>query len=377
MAEPGWYPDPAGRYHFRYFDGITWSRNVSLNGVAGEDPVPVDQPSESQWTYCRACGAVCRYDDDHCWCCVSSFPESRMFGAPPTPNPTMPIQQQFEAARRAMVRSFEAASMAAEQGRHKDAVRGYDEALWHRHFVEKLMRNLPKGGTTAGLAVSFLTLGFGPTDLLVGPLVRSFVNRRQQASRDRSAANDRLMIQASALLALANAPELLAAPGAEHEALVRLAFAYQPPGGTPPVDHSMADHLLMSLIASQVARMQREFSDVNLLLCDFVIFFQWMSLGGTLLQLGYPIGHLMTGTRPRDSHDASDADDRLGGRPSRGEALRVLGLTETASDEDIRRAYRELSKRHHPDRHAASSDRERSDAEEMMRKVNAAYDALT
>jgi hypothetical protein len=34
-----WYPDPAGRHEFRYWDGMTWTSNVSDRGQAAVDPV--------------------------------------------------------------------------------------------------------------------------------------------------------------------------------------------------------------------------------------------------------------------------------------------------------------------------------------------------
>jgi hypothetical protein len=40
MAEPGWFPDPAGRHEKRYFDGTRWSDHVVDLGVQGRDPVP-------------------------------------------------------------------------------------------------------------------------------------------------------------------------------------------------------------------------------------------------------------------------------------------------------------------------------------------------
>ena len=38
-APPAWHPDPTGRHQLRYWDGHTWSRHVSDDGVAGEDPI--------------------------------------------------------------------------------------------------------------------------------------------------------------------------------------------------------------------------------------------------------------------------------------------------------------------------------------------------
>lgn len=39
-----WYPDPTGRYEFRYFNGATWTADVSRNGARGVDTVPMSAP---------------------------------------------------------------------------------------------------------------------------------------------------------------------------------------------------------------------------------------------------------------------------------------------------------------------------------------------
>lgn len=33
-----WYPDPSGRYEYRYWDGSKWTDNVSRAGVTYKDP---------------------------------------------------------------------------------------------------------------------------------------------------------------------------------------------------------------------------------------------------------------------------------------------------------------------------------------------------
>ncbi len=35
---PGWHPDPHGGHEMRWWDGISWSANVSDGGVASTDP---------------------------------------------------------------------------------------------------------------------------------------------------------------------------------------------------------------------------------------------------------------------------------------------------------------------------------------------------
>jgi uncharacterized protein YxjI len=40
MTSPAnWHPDPTGRHHHRYWDGVQWTEHVSDNGVTSRDPV--------------------------------------------------------------------------------------------------------------------------------------------------------------------------------------------------------------------------------------------------------------------------------------------------------------------------------------------------
>jgi hypothetical protein len=43
--EPGWYADPNGRHEYRYWDGATWSDQVSDGGVVSTDPPTVQDPT--------------------------------------------------------------------------------------------------------------------------------------------------------------------------------------------------------------------------------------------------------------------------------------------------------------------------------------------
>lgn len=375
MATSDWYPDPANRYQFRYFDGTLWTSHVSSNGVATEDTIPVGQPAEWQWTFCRHCQAICQFDDDHCWKCVSSFPENRVFGSPPQPAHGAPIQSQYESAQRAVAGAFESAERALAQGRPKDALRGFDEALWHRHFAEQFLMQLPKSGTSYGLGVSVLTMGLGPTDLIVGPLVRGFVNKRIQNRREQDVAGDRLIIQAHGLLALTHLPEYLDKQGIEHEVLVRFAFAYQPPGVNQPIDHGMADNQLKHFIGANISRIQAAYAELNGLLADYSVFYQWLDLGQILVGLGFPIGNLLTGERARHGDSAGSASSSSA--TNTRDALAVLGLKEHASDDEIKKAYREMTKKFHPDLHTGSSPDVQQLIEDKMRQVNAAYELLT
>lgn len=57
-------------------------------------------------------------------------------------------------------------------------------------------------------------------------------------------------------------------------------------------------------------------------------------------------------------------------------ALRVLGLDESADSEDIKKAYRRLSLKYHPDRNMDKSEEERKEAERKFKEVVAAKQLL-
>ena len=58
------------------------------------------------------------------------------------------------------------------------------------------------------------------------------------------------------------------------------------------------------------------------------------------------------------------------------EAYRTLGLRETATDDEVRQAYRELALRYHPDRVASQGEAAREAAEKKFREVTEARDII-
>ena len=43
VNDPGWYPDPMGRFEVRYHDGAQWTAHVATGGVTYSDPIPAPQ----------------------------------------------------------------------------------------------------------------------------------------------------------------------------------------------------------------------------------------------------------------------------------------------------------------------------------------------
>jgi DnaJ like chaperone protein len=58
------------------------------------------------------------------------------------------------------------------------------------------------------------------------------------------------------------------------------------------------------------------------------------------------------------------------------DAYAVLGLQRTASDSEIKRAYRKLISQHHPDKLGDVPDELKRRAEERAREINTAYEKI-
>ena len=56
---------------------------------------------------------------------------------------------------------------------------------------------------------------------------------------------------------------------------------------------------------------------------------------------------------------------------------KVLGVAPDASDDEIKKAYRKMAAKYHPDKFATKSDQEKKNAEEKFKEINEAYAILS
>ena len=61
---------------------------------------------------------------------------------------------------------------------------------------------------------------------------------------------------------------------------------------------------------------------------------------------------------------------------NRSKYYRILGLKDGASQEEIKKAYRQLAKEHHPDKFVNASDSDKKYHENKMKEINEAYENL-
>ena len=57
-------------------------------------------------------------------------------------------------------------------------------------------------------------------------------------------------------------------------------------------------------------------------------------------------------------------------------AYKILGIEPTATDEEVKRAYREMAKKNHPDLVSNLGEDVRKAAEKKFQEINAAYEAI-
>lgn len=111
--------------------------------------------------------------------------------------------------------------------------------------------------------------------------------------------------------------------------------------------------------------------------------------GGRGLILGFLLGWLFDAmySRPtihftyqRKADDGYDREEHSTWQPyvdvTLQEAYRTLGIPETATDDQVRQAYRRLALRYHPDRTASLSHQEQKEAERKFREATEARDII-
>ena len=54
----------------------------------------------------------------------------------------------------------------------------------------------------------------------------------------------------------------------------------------------------------------------------------------------------------------------------------ILGIDRNVTDEEVKKAYKRLAKKYHPDNFATASEDKKKQAEEKMKKINTAYDSI-
>ena len=64
-------------------------------------------------------------------------------------------------------------------------------------------------------------------------------------------------------------------------------------------------------------------------------------------------------------------------RSKRKDYYKILGIERSATDDEIKKAYRKRALVHHPDRHANASDAEKKEQEKKFKEVGEAYGVLS
>lgn len=68
---------------------------------------------------------------------------------------------------------------------------------------------------------------------------------------------------------------------------------------------------------------------------------------------------------------------RLTGSMAEDDYYAILGVSKSATEDEIQKAYRKLARKYHPDLHADASDREKENAKQQFQRVQQAYDVLS
>jgi DnaJ-class molecular chaperone len=68
---------------------------------------------------------------------------------------------------------------------------------------------------------------------------------------------------------------------------------------------------------------------------------------------------------------------RLASEASQKDYYKILGLTKKANDDEIKKAYKKLAMKWHPDRNSTGTEEEKTKADKMFKEINEAYTVLS
>ena len=77
-----------------------------------------------------------------------------------------------------------------------------------------------------------------------------------------------------------------------------------------------------------------------------------------------------------ERHVGHSSNQAFGHSNNQKDPYKVLGITEVATDDEVRRAYRRMAMKYHPDRVADMSEELQRNAAEQMKEINSAYEAI-
>lgn len=121
------------------------------------------------------------------------------------------------------------------------------------------------------------------------------------------------------------------------------------------------------------------------------LFIGWWIGGGRGALYGFLFGWLLEGMFSRPTVTFHFYTDTGSGRQQWGggqqetfttvnadlrEAYSILGISETATDDEVRQAYRQLALRYHPDRVATQGEQAKASAEKIFQRINQAKETV-
>ncbi|KAL7545343.1 hypothetical protein ACHAWF_008694 [Thalassiosira exigua] len=82
-------------------------------------------------------------------------------------------------------------------------------------------------------------------------------------------------------------------------------------------------------------------------------------------------------SKRRKASSSATEDGTMGGGGSYTNYYEALGVDKDAADDELRRAYKKMAVKWHPDKQASKAESERKEAEEKFKKMAEAYDVLS